>query len=170
MATSPDPYGLIGLLRQYSVETDRYIDRFAGRHALHRTDLQALAVMMHASRSGTPLTPGTLGAALNLSSPATTALLDRLAAGGHVVRERSVTDRRRVELSISAVAEEVGAELFGPLTARILEAMNRYSDTEQALVARFLADMVAATVAAREPESTRGARGGWPGGAGRPGS
>jgi DNA-binding MarR family transcriptional regulator len=150
----PDPYNLVDLLRRYSVETDRYIDRFAARHELHRTDLHALAVMMQASESGRPLTPGALGAALNLSSPATTALLDRLAGNGHVLRERSAADRRRVELTISARAETVGAELFGPLSREVGRAVAHYSAKEQELIARFLTDMVAATVTAREAGSS----------------
>jgi len=145
-----DPHDLIDLLRRFSVETDRYISRFASRYGLHRTDLQALGVMMQASRSGSPLTPGALGAALNLSSPATTALLDRLAAAGHVVRERSLSDRRSIELHIGAAAEQVGRQLFGPLGAVILEVIDRYTDDEQALVARFLGDVISATSQARE--------------------
>lgn len=144
MEAENDPYGLVDVLRSFAVETDRFVARFGSGRGLHRTDLQALAVLMQADEGGAPLSPGALGAALRLSSPATTALLDRLEASGHVARERSATDRRRIDLRVSPQAHRVGAELFGPLADTITAVASRRSLADQALLARFLSDLVTA--------------------------
>ncbi|MPQ97797.1 MarR family transcriptional regulator [Modestobacter sp. I12A-02628] len=138
------------LLRRFAVETDRYVESSGTQHDLHRTDLNALAVILDANRAGEPLTPSRLGAALHLSSPATTALLDRLERAGHVRRTRSTVDRRRVDLEMTRAAGLVAGELFGPLGRSVGAAVERYGPEERALVARFLRDVIAATVAARQ--------------------
>lgn len=96
------------------------------------------------------MTPGKLGEALNLSSPATTALVDRLERSGHVNRERSQTDRRQVELAMTGHARSVGRALFGPLASHLGAALEGYTAEELELVTRFLEDMTAATTAARD--------------------
>src|SRR5262245_5400564 len=71
---TPETFELMVRMRALTVESDRFAERFAASHGLHRTDLNALVVILDAARAGRPLTPGGLGAALNLSPPATTAL------------------------------------------------------------------------------------------------
>jgi DNA-binding MarR family transcriptional regulator len=137
------------LLQQFTVETDRYVETISERNALHRTDLNALAFLVQAARTATPVTPGKLGEALNLSSPATTALVDRLDRAGHVQRDRIGTDRRKVQLSMTEHARRVGSSLFAPLAQQLGAAIEQYSEEEQALAERFIRDMVAATVRAR---------------------
>ena len=151
-AVDSSPQQLMALLRAYSVETDRYVETRGSHHELHRTDLNALAVIMDASRVGEPLTPGRLGAALHLSSPATTALLDRLERNGHVRRVRSTVDRRRVDLEMTENAAVLGGALFAALGRHVGEVIAGYSEHEREIVARFLTDVIAATVAARQEE------------------
>lgn len=140
----------MGLLRAYSVETDRYVESFGDAHALHRTDLNALAVIMNAERSAEAMTPGRLAAALHLSAPATSALLRRLEAAGHVRRTHSESDRRQVDLTMTELAHDVGGQLFGPLAHHVGATITSYTPTERALVARFLTDVTTATTNARE--------------------
>jgi DNA-binding MarR family transcriptional regulator len=144
-----DAMAIMALLRELSVETDRYVERFGHSHGLHRTDLNALAVILEATRRGEAVTAGDLGARLNLSSPATSALLDRLGRAGHVVRARSTVDRRRVELRMTESAAEVGRALFAPLGRRVGAVIEALAPEQRDVVARFLEDVVAATVAAR---------------------
>jgi len=44
------PAALVRLLRQLTVETDRFAEMFGEAHGLHRTDLNALVVIMDAGR------------------------------------------------------------------------------------------------------------------------
>ncbi|WP_233494239.1 MarR family winged helix-turn-helix transcriptional regulator [Renibacterium salmoninarum] len=60
---------------------------------------------------------------MNLSSPATTALIDRLDRAGHVERRRSGTDRRQVQLASTEKAKQTGRALFGPLARHLSLAM-----------------------------------------------
>src|SRR3954451_16485978 len=88
------------MLRRLTVELDAVGQRFAGLHGLGRTDVRALVAIMDAARRGAPVTAGSLGAAVELSSASVTALLDRLEGAGHIRRVRDADDRRRVVLEM----------------------------------------------------------------------
>lgn len=146
-----NPYGpLLEVMREYSLESDRYVERAASLHGFHRTDLNALGFLIRPDAATGAMTPGKLGEALNLSSPATTALVDRLERSGHVIRKRSETDRRQVQLAMTEHARTVGRTLFFPLAAQLTAALQRYTPDELDLVRRFLVDMTEATTQARD--------------------
>lgn len=101
-------------MREFTMESDRYVDRAAAVNGLHRTDLNALGFLFNPGADAAAPTPGKLGQALNLSSPAVTALVDRLEHSGHVTRHRGQVDRRQVELSMTDAARVVGRQMFSP--------------------------------------------------------
>ena len=153
---------IIDALRTFSTEMDRYIDTRGGEVGLHRTDLNALAHVLDARRTGEGLSPGELAARLSLSPPATSALLRRLESVGHVRRTHSEVDRRRVAVEMTDEAMEVAGGIFGPIGATMRDTIASYSVAERETVLRFLTDAVGAVErATRIP----GADGG-PGGAG----
>ncbi len=129
---------VVHLLRAITVELDRMGERFATEHALHPTDVRALICLLDAARTGTPATPGTLGAHLSLNSAGTTAVVDRLERLGHVRRERDTRDRRRVLLKVHESAVALGWGFFGPLIHEIVAVMGRFDAAEQATIERFL--------------------------------
>lgn len=131
-------------LRAFSVEMDQYIHAAGGAAAIHRTDLTALSHAMDAAHAGTKLTPGELASRMRLSPSATTSMLDRLEAAGHVVRSRDSPDRRVVTVRITDRAEETGYRIFVPLALALESVMTRYSPAELAVVLRFLEDASAA--------------------------
>ena len=147
------PQDLIRLLQDFTLEANHYVDAAGGKNDMHRTDLNALAVIMRHTAAGRVVTPGVLRSELRLSSPATTALVDRLHASGHVTRERLGTDRRQVQLHMTPKSYSDGSAMFMPLSLRMGQAMSSYSDTELEVVRRFMSDMVDATVAARQEAS-----------------
>ncbi|KQS61172.1 hypothetical protein ASG36_08385 [Geodermatophilus sp. Leaf369] len=126
------------LLRSVSVESNRTAAVFGETHDLHRTDLDALAVVVGASMAGREMTPGLLATELRLSSPATTALVDRLARSGHLVRERSTTDRRKVVLRVQDRARDLAREFFTPMAAGVGAVLDGMSADDVEVVARFL--------------------------------
>lgn len=150
MNGSADPRRIMAQLQAFSLESDRYVERVASKNGLHRTDLNALGYLSGSDRSGLKMTPGKLGEALHLSSPATTALVDRLSKAGHVNRSRSDSDRRQVEVSMTDHAREVGKGLFSPLGQHVGQALAKYSEEELAFISGFLADMTQATAAAKD--------------------
>lgn len=144
------PHPLVRLLQDFTLEANRYVDAAGGRKDMHRTDLNALAVIMRHTAKGNTVTPGLLRKELNLSSPATTALIDRLDNSGHVVRERHSSDRRQVQLKMTPKAFTEGGAIFAPLSRHMGKAMAEFTDAELDAVSRFMAAMVDATIAARE--------------------
>jgi DNA-binding MarR family transcriptional regulator len=139
---------LVRLLQEFSLETNRYVDAAGGRNNMHRTDLTALSVIMtHAARNQI-VTPGVLRKELNLSSPATTALIDRLHSSGHVVRERQGTDRRQVQLRMTPKAYRDGGAMFLPLARQMGVAMAEFTPEELDIATRFLTSMIEATIRA----------------------
>lgn len=148
---------LVRLLRQLTVETDRFAEMFGEAHRLHRTDLNALVVIMDATRRGTPISPSQLARALHLSASATTAVLDRLEQAGHVERDRSPTDRRRIELVMPDSAQIVGEQFFRPLGVEMSRAWEGFNERDRATIVEFLTASIDATVAVRArllPDST----------------
>jgi DNA-binding MarR family transcriptional regulator len=136
---------LVHQLRAISVQLDLARAAFARAHALHDTDVRALICLLDAERAGIAATPGWLGSQLGLTSPATTALIDRLAAAGHVRRRPSPADRRKVEILVSQQAVALGWDFFGPLLAGMITAMRPFSPGELNTIERFLRDVAAAT-------------------------
>lgn len=144
-----DNAALVRLLRQLIVESDHFVGMLGEAQGMHRTDLNALALIMDARWRGEPLSPGKLAEAMHLSASATTSVLDRLEASGHVERARSTRDRRKVELRVPERALVAGREFFTPLDRAFRAAWAGFSEAERATIARFLAASVEATVAVR---------------------
>jgi len=140
---------LLRILQEFTIEANRYVDAAGDRKDMHRTDMNALAVIMRHTARGNVVTPGLLRKELNLSSPATTALIDRLDSSGHVVRERHSTDRRQIQLKMTPKAFREGGAIFAPLAQHMGSAMAGFSEEELDIVTRFMTAMTEATVAAR---------------------
>lgn len=137
------------LLRQQSEEAIRFSAVFGDTHRLHQTDVAALAAIAEASRAGSPFGPARLAAALHLSRPATTALLDRLEAAGHVQRRPDPSDRRRTIVELQPRAQQLASEFFGALGDAYSAVMARFDDAELEVVATFLEAIIDATVETR---------------------
>ena len=147
------PHPLVLLLQEFTLEANRYVDTAGGQKDMHRTDLNALAVIMRHTAKGNVVTPGLLRKELHLSSPATTALIDRLDHSGHVIRERHGSDRRQVQLKMTPKAFQDGGTIFAPLARQMGTAMAAFTPEELETASRFMTAMVEATVAAREESS-----------------
>ncbi|MGL3807011.1 MarR family winged helix-turn-helix transcriptional regulator [Paeniglutamicibacter sp. R2-26] len=134
---------LVLLLQQFAQASDRYVESTGNRHQTHRTDMNALAAIMRFEIAGNPPTPGDLSRELSISSPATSALLDRLERSGHIERLRIDKDRRVVRIRMTDKARTDGQTMFGPLAAGMMEVISGYDEAEIALVSRFMADAIA---------------------------
>lgn len=141
--------GLARLLRQLTVETDRFSEVFGEAHGMHRTDLNALVVIMDSERRGNPVSPTSLARALHMSASATTAVLDRLEAAGHVVRGPDPSDRRKVGLTMAGRALELGEQFFRPLANEMKASWAGFTEAERETIARFLVLSIEATVRVR---------------------
>lgn len=147
---SPEDQGLIRLLQLLTVESDQFVERFGARHGLHRTDMNALAFVLDAAQRGEPMSPTRLASRLGLSPSATTAVIDRLEASGHLERHRVPGDRRRVTLSMSETARLAGRGMFTPLREVFVDYWADFSEEERRTVARFLTRSIEAMHAVRD--------------------
>lgn len=116
----------------------------ADLHKLHQTDLQALALLGSVNGNGAALTIGALGAALRLSSGATTFLVDRLVRAGLVVRARDENDQRKTFLEFSAAGRALADRLVSPRLQLSEQVMDQFTPDELRIAQRFLEKTTAA--------------------------
>lgn len=133
------------LVQRFSYELNRFTHLFARRHGLHPTDVDALAHLHQASLRGAAMTPTLLASAIGLSAPATSALLRRLEASGHVERGPDPADGRRQLLALTGSARRVAGSFFGPLADALRTSLADLDATEVAVVERWLASVAEAT-------------------------
>ncbi|MFF3014939.1 MarR family winged helix-turn-helix transcriptional regulator [Streptomyces sp. NPDC057939] len=141
-----DPIGLQSfavLLRGMNAEFNRIAQEFAHAQGLHLTDVQALIAVLDAEHEedAGPMTPGRLGARMNLTSGAVTACLDRLEKAGHVRRVRAADDRRVVHVHYAQAGREAAREYFRPLATSTDAVRARFDAEELHVVVRFLAEL-----------------------------
>ncbi|WP_121257459.1 MarR family winged helix-turn-helix transcriptional regulator [Nocardioides ferulae] len=142
MPTSPVPRGspTMRALRAVVETGARARQAVARRAGLGESEMRLLDRLGPGAAPG----PAELARALELTTPAVTGVVDRLAARGHVERRAHPADRRRVEVHLT---DSGRAEVLGHL-APMLEAMRRLEDdfdeAELAVVERYLRGAVAA--------------------------
>jgi hypothetical protein len=79
------------------------------------------------------------------------ALVDRLERLDLVRRERDTEDRRRVLLTVSDRAHDLGWGFFGGLIDDLLGVVDARNQRDRAAVHRFLDDVLAVLQARRQP-------------------
>jgi DNA-binding MarR family transcriptional regulator len=135
-----DEAALVVLLHELGHHLHAVGIRFAAREALHPTDVQALSVL---ALAGGQLTAGELARSLELSTGATTRLVDRLEQVGHVTRHADADDRRRRHVAISPAAMATAGSFFGRLATVLDTVVADYDAQEQATIRRFLTEVIA---------------------------
>ena len=140
---------LVDALRRFTVESDVFVEVFARRHHLGRSDLNAIMWISTGEQSGRPMTAGELAGRLGLGPPATTALVDRLEAAGHVRRTRDPQDRRKVTIVMQPPALEVASEFFVPLGRLMSRALEGTSPEEMRQATAIVRRLITAVTEAR---------------------
>jgi DNA-binding MarR family transcriptional regulator len=125
---------LVAVNRAYQTAVEKMDTAFFESLGVNRTDGRCLDVIDQ--RPG--ITAGELATAVGLSPGAVTTALDRLEARGFVVRERDEADRRRITLRLTAEANKLAWEAYGPLGELGRPIIEKLSDRELAAVIRFL--------------------------------
>ncbi|MER8096011.1 MarR family winged helix-turn-helix transcriptional regulator [Streptomyces goshikiensis] len=128
-------------LRVYGAHYTELGRRFAAWLGLHSTDAIAVLQITAAEERGTPLSPARLSERISLSTGATTALLNRLEAAGHITRAREHTDRRIVTLRGGGHIQERAEEFFDPVAHRLDAAMSNYPPQLLDQFEAFMADL-----------------------------
>jgi DNA-binding MarR family transcriptional regulator len=136
------------LLRRFAIHRDRWIDALCRHVGVSRSDYDALeALDEHGS-----LTPGELGTLLSLTSGSVTALVDRLEKLGWASRNGHPQDRRKVVVTLTQRAWQVGQDELKPYLEAIDAAGRQLSNDERAVVVGFLNDLVDQIAHAPRPQ------------------
>lgn len=132
---------LVDAVRRYR-NAERFM-RGQSRASMHlgKTDMTALRLMLHASQIGRPLTAAALARELDISTAATTVLIDRLEKSGHAERRRKGSDGRSIEIWPTATTNGEVRSTMGVMHERMLEIAADLSPREALTVRRFLADL-----------------------------
>ncbi|MFJ2619535.1 MarR family winged helix-turn-helix transcriptional regulator [Glutamicibacter sp. NPDC087344] len=140
---------LMQLLQDFGQASDRYVESTGNHYGPHRTDMHGLTILMKYEQAGTAPSPRDLSRELQLSSPATTAMLDRLDRLGYITRQRSEQDRRIVHIHLTQKAKIEAREMFRPLGSKMLELISTYDAPQIELLCEFLSQAVQAVDTAR---------------------
>lgn len=128
-------------LRDLATAGSEATTALARRMTMHPTDL---AAMSHIAYAAEQLGPGELSSRLGITPAATTDLIDRLEAAGHLLRERNPADRRRVRLVPTESAKAAVRGQLADLLERLDAVSEGFSRSERAAIQRYLEAAAAA--------------------------
>ena len=143
------PEELTAAVRRLDMALSRWHAEVAARLGMDEAELLALARLAMDESQG----PADLARNLHMTSGAMTAVLDRLAGHGHLVRRPHPTDRRRVALQLTQGAHEAAGAQVRPMADTITEVGRRLTPAERAAVGRFLDELIALVTAASDVPS-----------------
>lgn len=123
----------------------------SSRAELSVTEVHALE---HLARG--PIGPAEIARLLDVSTAASTGIVDRLEAKGHVTRRPHPQDRRRTEVVITPHARDEVIRHLGPMFRRIGEVDARLTPDEREVVVRYLSAALEAAGAVLHGEHTEG--------------
>jgi DNA-binding MarR family transcriptional regulator len=105
----------------------------ARRAGISTSELQALRHLVDGSRG-----PVELSHLLGVTSAASSGVVDRLAARGHVERRPHPEDGRRTQVEVTATGREEIDALLEPIQVRLAEVDASLDESERAVVRRYL--------------------------------
>jgi len=111
----------------------------ARKAGLSVSELHSLRHLMAA-----PMGPVELAKALNITSAASSGVVDRLVARGHAQRHPHAEDKRRTEVVVTESGRREVFTLLTPMFAKLAEIDATLSDEERAVVDRYLRGAIAA--------------------------
>jgi DNA-binding MarR family transcriptional regulator len=146
------PEGITEAVRRLDMALSRWHREVADRLGMDEAELLTLARLAMDESQG----PADLARSLHMTSGAMTAVLDRLAEHGHLVRQAHPTDRRRVALHLTPGAHDAAHVQVRPMAETITALGRRLSPAERATVGRFLEELIAIVEASDAPPETEG--------------
>ncbi|MTD14664.1 MarR family transcriptional regulator [Nakamurella sp. YIM 132087] len=114
-------------LRRFAA-TDAELGReFARSHRMHPSDAAAIVEILAAEGRGQVLTPARLAERIGLTPAATSSLLKRLEAAGHITRTHDHADRRVVGLRSTPAIHQDAEAFFAPVARALDNVLRKYS-------------------------------------------
>lgn len=113
---------VIEALAGWQVLVAQFNDLVARKLGVSPTETQCLYVL---ARFG-PATPGDIAKRVNLTSGATTRMLDRLSAAGYITRTPDALDRRKVVIEPAGDGIERVAAMYKPLNDELADLLSGF--------------------------------------------
>jgi DNA-binding MarR family transcriptional regulator len=135
---------LLGALRRFRRADESMRRQVSADLGVNQLDLRALRLVIAGERASRPLSPGDLSTQLEISTAATTKLVDRLVASGLVDRTPHPRDRRSVGLAPTAHAHADLRRRMGAVHQRMGEVAATVPPESREAVAEFLTSMALA--------------------------
>jgi DNA-binding MarR family transcriptional regulator len=136
--------GIKRSLRDLSNQIALLNHQVSARLALKDIDLDCLDLI---SQHG-PLSPGEIARRSGVHPATMTGILDRLEAGGWIVRERAATDRRAVQVRALKERTREVVQHYAGMDGSMDVVLAAYDETQLETIADFLSQSTAAGVAA----------------------
>lgn len=128
--------GVIGALAGWQVLVAQFNDLVARKLGVSPTETQCLYVL---ARFG-PATAGDIAKRVNLTSGATTRMLDRLFAAGYINRVPDPTDRRKVIIEPAGDGIERVAAMYRPLNDELASLLGEFDVPQLDRMTQFARD------------------------------
>ena len=125
---------LVESLRALQLAGDLMDQAFADFVGINRNDLRCIDIVDQRGR----MTAGELAHDAGLTTGAVTALVDRMEAAGLLRRSYDPKDRRKVWVELTAEAQKLGDELYGPLSQTGQMHLDSLSDEQLFTIIGFL--------------------------------
>lgn len=126
-------------------EADRVLSEASRRYMrLNESDMRAIRMLIRAQGQGLCVTPKDIAHEVGISGASTTKLVDRLVAGGHVVRVPHPSDRRTMCIAVTEPTKQAAHETVGRQHARRFAAAADMSSDDRETVIRFLSALAEA--------------------------
>lgn len=139
----PGPVKLLAALRRCLRADEVMRRRVSSGMDMNARDLRALQYVIACERAGQPASPRGVADHLAITTAATTKLLDRLTASGHLGRGPHPSDRRSVVLTATEHAHTELRERLGPMHERMRAVAGSVPEETRGAVLEFLEAMAA---------------------------
>ncbi|MGM7696849.1 MarR family winged helix-turn-helix transcriptional regulator [Microbacterium sp. A84] len=133
--------GVMEALREWQ-EAARTLSEASKRFMkLNESDMRAIRMIMRAQKQNQIVTPKDIAREVGISSASTTKLVDRLVAGGHLIRVPHPSDRRTMCIEVTEHTRESAHNTIGRQHARRFAVAAGMSTDDREIVIRFLMDL-----------------------------
>lgn len=105
---------------------------------LNETDMKAVHFLILSENQQQEVTASSLARFLNITTASVTKLLDRLAKGGHIVRQAHPHDRRAISIRITPSTRVAAEDTVGKFQASRFYAAAKLSPTDRETIIRYL--------------------------------
>jgi DNA-binding MarR family transcriptional regulator len=136
----PQPHAATMLVRELLEQSAKYEHFIEGALNINETDFKAMGALMQQGS----MTAGQLAKAVGVSPGATTSIIDRLAAVGHVTREQNASDRRGVVVVANPASIAAAWGHLMPIIAASESAIRSMPTEAQEAVVAYLRSMIEA--------------------------